>query len=133
MEGISDLKIIGLDKERPPQILSYPCIFLFFELVHDAPEDWCDDFNRLVAKAKYTTKVNLEDRLFIETWVRKPEEIAICLDYVRQSVKTCNEAYIARKMAEKGITVDDKPSAAVSEAQMNLNRVIEGLNFDEVA
>lgn len=131
MEGISDLKIIGLDKERPPKILKYPCIFLFFELSHEAPRDWCEFFNRAVAKAKYTTKIDLEKRLFIETWVRKPTEIPDSLVYMKKAVKACSEAYIARKMAEKGIQAPDKPAVFVSEEQKQLDLIVESLNFEE--
>ena len=131
MEGISDIRISGIDETRPPRILKEPYINLVFKLVHQAPEEWCKDFNRLVAKKKFPVKIDPAAGLFIETWVRKPEEIESALDGLKEAVGICNEAYIARIQAAAraeanlgGRLEDDGP-------QGQLNRIIAGLNFGD--
>jgi hypothetical protein len=130
MEGISDLKIIGIDEMRPPRIRKEPYINLFFKLAHEAPKEWCEDLNRLVAKGGYPAKIEPAKGLFIETWVRKPEEIQTALDELKQAVSTCNEAYIARIQAEARAAADVGDSSDEGE-QGRLNRIIASLNFDD--
>ena len=57
MEGISDIKIIGVDETRPPIIRKEPYIDIFFKLSHQAPSDWCSDFNSLKAKHPSCEKI----------------------------------------------------------------------------
>jgi len=131
MEGISDIKICGVDETRPPRIRKEPYIDLYFKLTHQAPKDWCDDFNRLVAKSANPVKIQPATGLFIETWVRNPDEIADVLDYLKQAVTTCSQEYIARILdaahaaAEAGGTVEDAGE------QGRLNRIIAALNYDD--
>jgi hypothetical protein len=131
MEGISDLRIIGIDEMRPPRIRKEPYINLFFKLTHEAPKEWCEDLNRLVAKGGYPAKIEPAKGLFIETWVRKPEEIQTALDELKQAVSTCNDAYIARIQAEARAAADVGDSSEEGGEQGRLNRIIAGLNFDD--
>ncbi len=130
MEGISDIRISGLDERRPPRIRDKPYIDLYFKLIHKAPADWCAEFNQRVSKGKYPVKIDPSAGLFIETWVRNPDEIAGVLDGLKAAVSKCSEAYVARIEAEAsaaanvGVNPDD-----VGE-QGRLNRIIAGLNFD---
>lgn len=131
MEGISDIKIIGIDETRPPRIRKEPYINLYFKLSHKAPEKWCEDFNRLVSKRKYNVKVEPADGLFIETWVRKPDEIAAVLDALKDAIKTCNEDYIARIKAESAAAAAQGVKPEDEGEQGRLNRIIAGLKFDD--
>ncbi|MDH5612683.1 MAG: hypothetical protein OEY66_09545 [Gammaproteobacteria bacterium] len=131
MEGISDIKISGLDQLRPPQILKQPYINLFFELSHKAPKEWCDDFNRLIGKRTYPVKIDPPAGLFIETWVRKAHEIEAVLDSLKKVIITCNLEYIARIEAERNavINVDFKNDKGGEQGE--LNKIIADLNFDD--
>ena len=131
MEGISDIKISGIDETRPPRIRKEPYINLFFKLIHKAPTEWCEDFNRLVAKGKYPAKIESSGGLFIETWVRKPEEIETVLDELKEAVSTCNQAYITRIQAEASAAADVGGNSEDEGEQGRLNRIIAGLNFDD--
>ena len=131
MEGISDLKISGIDEMRPPRIRKEPYINLFFKLTHEAPKAWCEDFNRLVAKGSYPAKIEPSTGLFIETWVRKPEEIEAALDEFKEAVSTCNQDYIARIEAEARNAADVGDSSEEGGEQGRLNRIIAGLKFDD--
>lgn len=131
MEGISDLKISGIDEMRPPRILKEPYINLFFKLIHKAPTEWCENFNRLVANGSYPAKIEKSTGLFIETWVRKPEEIETVLDVFKEAVSTCNQEFIARVEAEARAAADVGDSSEEGGEQGRLNRIIAGLNFDD--
>jgi hypothetical protein len=132
MEGISDIKISGVDEMRPPRLRKEPYINLFFKLAHKAPKKWCEDFNHLVAKGEYPAKIDPASGLYIETWVRKPEEIEKTLAGLKQAVKTCKEDYIARILAESNAAAAMSGELEDSDEQGHLNRIIAGLNFDDL-
>ena len=77
-----------------------PYIDLFFKLAHKAPKAWCDDFNQITSKEKYAAKIAPDDGLFIESWVRTPDEIEVILKALKKAVELCSENYIARITAE---------------------------------
>ena len=131
MEGISDIKICGIDEMRPPRIRKEPYINLFFKLSHQALQDWCEAFNRLVSKGNYPVKIETTTGLFIETWVRKPEEIETVLDGLKEAVSTCNQEYIDRVQAEASAAADVGGKSEDAGEQGRLNRIIAELNFDD--
>jgi hypothetical protein len=130
MEGISDIKISGIDEMRPPRIRKEPYINLFFKLVHKAPRDWCDHFNHLVTNRKYPVKINPTDGLFIETWVRKSDEIETALTGLKKAVSQCNQDYIARVLAEAHSAAAARDEPGDTGEQGKLNRIVAGLDFD---
>jgi hypothetical protein len=131
MEDISDIRICGFDEKRPPTVTTKkPYIDLFFKLVHQAPKDWCEDFNSLTSKGKYSAKITPDIGLFIETWVRTPNEIEARLETLKNVVTTCTQEYIAKieakiKAAE---TAPEKPGDEGEQGK--LNKIIAALNFD---
>jgi len=131
MEGISDIRICGLDEKRPPRIINKPYIDLFFKLIHQAPKDWCEDFNQLAAKGKYTAKIAPAAGLFIETWVRTPDEIEDALKTLRTAVTTCSQEYIAKIDARIKAAADAQDKPGDEGEQGRLNKIIAALNFDE--
>ena len=131
MEGISDIKIISIDEMRPPRILKEPYINLYFKLTHKAPKKWCEDFNHLVSKGDYPVKIEPSTGLFIETWVRKPEEIERAFEGLKRAVSKCKEEYIARILDEANAAAEAGSAQEASGEQGRLNRIIAGLNFDE--
>jgi len=132
MEGISDIKITGIDETRPPRIRKEPYINLYFKLSHKAPAKWCEDFNRLVSKRKYNVKIEPADGLYIETWVRNPDEIVVVFDALKEAVRTCNEEFIARVRAEDAAAAAGLGGKPEDEGEQGrLNRIIAGLKFDD--
>ena len=129
MEGISDIKISGIDEMRPPRIRKEPYINLFFKLIHKAPRGWCEQFNSLVAKHEYPAKIDLDGGLYIETWVRKPDEIEPALAGLKMAVSQCNRDYIALLLAEanSAAAMDDKSGDTGEQGKLNL--IIAGLDF----
>jgi hypothetical protein len=131
MEGISDIRICGFDEKRPPTVTKQkPYIDLFFKLVHQAPKDWCEDFNSLVSKGKYSAKITPDTGLFIETWVRTPDEIESTLATLKNAVTTCTQEYIAKieKRIKAAENAQEKPGDAGEQGK--LNKIIAALNFD---
>src|SRR5690242_11041568 len=96
MKDISDIKITGMDEKRPPQIRKEPYIDLCFRLSHKAPVDWCHDLIDYQSKAGFPIKMNIDDCLFIETWVRTPDQIVGHLQTLKKAVAECNARYIAK-------------------------------------
>lgn len=131
MQHINDLKIIGIDETRFPLIRKQPYIDLVFKLSHQAPADWCQDFNTLLSKHEYTTKIDVKAGLFIETWVRKMDEIPGHLEVLKKRITECNAAYIQRaKDLSQARTAANEASKNESGEQETLNRLISNLKFD---
>jgi len=134
MEGISDIKIIGIDEKRPPRILREPYIDLYFKLSHKPPLDWSRDFKELMAGHPSKAKVDEKSGLFINGWVRTPDEIASFLDLLKQKVEQCTREYIER--IESSVrTAGENNESMVSEEtgeQGRLNKIIASLEFDTI-
>lgn len=132
MDGISDIRIIGFDETRPPVLVKEPYINLYFKLSHKAPKQWCNDFNDLAAngKGRYPIKIDFNEGLIIETWVRQMSEIETALGGLKELVKNSTYNYIARIRAKAKSDMPQKGDV-VSEEQARLNFIISELNFDE--
>ncbi len=131
MEGISDIRISGIDESRPPRIRKEPYINLFFTLNHKAPAKWCDTFNTLVAKRKYPVKIDPDEGEYVETWVRKPDEIEPLVDALKETVTHTTEEYIARIAAENRAAAEKEVDPENEGEQGRLNRILAGLNFED--
>ncbi|MDR9437386.1 MAG: hypothetical protein RI563_10905 [Thiohalophilus sp.] len=131
MEGISDIRICGVDETRPPRIRKEPYIDIYFKLSHQAPKAWCEDFNRLNAKKGHAVKIDSSRGLFIETWVRQPEEIPPLLESLKQAVTACNEQYIRRIEEEARAAASANAAPGDEGEQGRLNRIIASLNFED--
>lgn len=131
MEGISDIKIIGIDEKRPPIIRKEPYIDLKFKLSHKAPADWCREFNSLMSKHSTAPKIIEKEGLFIDAWVKSPGEIADFLELLKKAVTKSTQVYIER--IEKSSR--DSANASMLEVgdegeQGKLNQIIASLNYD---
>lgn len=132
VEGISDIRIAGMDENRPPRLRKEPYIDLHFRLLHKAPPDWCEGFNDLLLKHEYAPKINTEEGLFITTWVRKPEEIAGLFQTLKETVTACTAQYIEKIAASKRDADGDNDLLQKDGEgeQGRLNKIIAGLDFD---
>jgi hypothetical protein len=132
MEGISDIKIIGIDEKRPPIIRKEPYIDIFFKLSHQAPADWCRDFNTLLELHPSSPKIKEKEGLFIESWVRTPDEIVVLFDLLKNTVADCTRQYIER-IDYSAHQAGDGSMASSEETgeQGRLNRIISSLEFDD--
>lgn len=132
MEGISDIRIAGMDENRPPRLRKEPYINLYFRLLHKAPPAWCVGFNDLLVKHEYAPKINTEEGLFIETWVRNPDEIAALFNILKEKVTECTAQYIEKIAVSKRASDSDNELLQKEGGgeQGRLNKIIAGLDFD---
>jgi len=130
MEGISDIRIIGFDEQRPPRIRKEPYIDLFFQLSHKVPDEWCRDFVSSLPKLSYDVKMNPDDAVFIQTWVRTAEEIPGHLEVIKTLVSECNARYIENIQASARARQTNKHNKEDDDGpQGRLNRIVAGLDF----
>ena len=134
MEGISDIKITGIDEQRPPIIRKQPYIDIFFKLSHQAPVDWCKDFNALLSNHSTSPRIKENEGLFIESWVRTPDEVVELLGLLKENVLECNRRYIER--IELSLRNANAENALVAEQdggeQGRLNKIIAALDFTDI-
>ena len=132
MEGISDIKIIGIDERRPPVIRKQPYIDIIFKLSHQAPADWCHDFNDILSKHPSTPKIDEKEGLYIEGWVRTPDAIIEFLEQLKTAVNKCTEQYIENiKIAAQNSGDANALLSKETGEQGRLNRIIAELDFDQ--
>lgn len=127
MEGISDIRIVGIDETRRPRILKEPYINLYFKLTHKVPADLCSEFNRLLGKHQFPARINEGEGLFVETWVRALDEIAPHLELLKKTIKQCVNNHIDKINAANAIKTGNVEASA---EQMRLNALIDKLNYD---
>ena len=131
MEEFKELKIIGLDENRPPKAEGRgdkSIIHLFLKLSHKASVNWCQDFNRLLEGAIPSVHIKVDGGLFIETWVRKPEEIQGHITSIQEKVRAVNEQY-ENRLIEKQKQFD-KSIQEQSQLQEKIDSIVDSLKFD---
>lgn len=133
MEGISNIRIAGMDENRPPRLRKEPYINLYFRLSHKAPPEWCVVFNDLLVKHEYAPKIKTEEGLFIESWVRSPDEISGLVQILKETVTECTAQYIEKIAASKREADSDNDLLQKEGGgeQGRLNRIIAGLDFSK--
>ncbi len=132
MEGISDIRIDGIDNTRPPSAKNSNYIDLFFRLNHKAPAGWCEVFNEIMVKHPSKPKVRENEGLFVETWVKKADQIVEHVELLKKAVIKSSEQYI--KKLEDAMKVDAASAADAKvddSPQGKLNRIIAELDFGE--
>ncbi|MGB1556891.1 MAG: hypothetical protein ACPHCJ_03825 [Oceanococcaceae bacterium] len=131
MQDITQLHISGLDDSRPPRLRKEPYIDLYFTLSEKAPSAWCDLFNESLKRGGVPARVDPDAGQFIETWVRKPEEVPAALLRLKQGVKTTTETYLARLLAAREAERQRSKKPEDSGEQGRLNQILSELNFDQ--
>jgi hypothetical protein len=131
MDGISDIRIVGIDAKRPPIIRKEPYIDVYFELSHKVPKNWAEDFNTLLAKQPFSATIRVDEGLYIETWVKSPDDIPANFALLKAKVAQCTEQYIAKIALKQGLR--DAENAAVGQGQGEqgrLNAILAELDFN---
>ena len=128
---MSDIKIIGIDKDRPPRIRKEAYIDLFFRLSEKGSIEWCEDFNALGRKMNPSPKIDKNIRECIQTYVGNMTLIAQHLADVKEVLRNCNEQH-QQKIDEKArvLAASNASLQGQDGEQQKLNRIIDGLDFD---
>ena len=132
MEGISDIKIVGIDEKRPPRVRKEPYIDLFFKLSHQAPEDWCEKFNALASRLSPPAKINKSKGLFIETYVRDMNNIPEHLETVKDKITVCSAEHTERFRQRELAAAEANTALQGNQGEQGkLNAIIAELKFDD--
>jgi hypothetical protein len=132
LEDIRDIKIVGIDDKRPPRIRKEPYIDLFFRLSHQAPKKWCQDFNKLTKDLVPPVKIDDNEGVFIDAYVRDMDNIAMHLDKIKRKIVLCNEQYIEEiRQRESAELARNVLLFGEEGEQGKLNKIIAALRFDD--
>jgi hypothetical protein len=132
LEDIGDIKIVGIDEKRPPRIRKEPYIDLFFRLSHQAPKKWCQDFNKLAKDLVPPVKIDDNEGIFIDAYVRDMDTIAMHLEKIKRKIVLCNEQYIEEIRQREAAELARNVSLFGEEGEQGkLNKIIAALRFDE--
>ncbi len=129
MTGIENIKIKRLDPNRRPSLKNKKYIDVFYELSQKAPRDWCGDFNLLFSNSSLNVKINPDEGLYVETWVRDLTHIQNELDQIKNYIKDCNKSYIDQKLKEAAAAQRAESIQGHSKSDA-LDKVLDLLNFD---
>ncbi len=131
MTAFSEIKIIGIDANRPPRVRKEAYIDLFYQLSEDAPEEWCEDFNSLGRQVSPLAKIDKNQRAFISTYVNDMDAIPAHLAQIKQAVADCNSRFLEK--LQQRMQAQARDNAALREQgglQFKLNEIIASLDFD---
>ena len=132
LEDISDIKIVGIDEKRPPRIRKEPYIDLFFRLSHQAPKKWCENFNKLAKDLVPPVKIDDNEGVFIDAYVRDMNNIVMHLDKIKRKIVLCNEQYIEEiRQRESAELARNVLLFGEEGEQGKLNKIIAALRFDD--
>jgi len=129
MSNIDNIRIKGLDANRRPSLKNKKYIDVFYELSEKVPRDWCADFNLLFSKSALNAKINPENCLYVETWVRDVTHIQDELDQIKDIIKTCNKNYKEQKLKEAAAWQQTAESKGDGQSDA-LDQVLDLLDFD---
>lgn len=129
MSNIKDIKIKGLDPNRRPCLKNKNYVDLNFELTQKAPKDWCADFNLLFSKDKHNAKINPDEGLYVETWVRNINDIPKELELIKQLIVICNNNYIEQKHQEQ-LAWQQSESNKSNSRNDELEKILANLSYD---
>jgi hypothetical protein len=130
MQAIDDIKIVSIDFERPPMIRKEAYIDLYFKLSGKAPMDWCEDFNILGRQIEPGVKIEKNDGLCVEAWVKDMNHIASHLEEIKQTILDCNEQYIEKaRQKQLALLAANASEVGKDSDQFKLNEIIADLKF----
>ena len=131
MTSFNELKVIGLDTNRPPRIRKEAYIDLYYQLSEDAPEEWCEDFAAFGRQLNPLAKVDNTSRCFINTYVNDMELIPAHFAQLKQAVAECNAQFLEKlRQREQALARDNADLREEGGQQYRLNEIVASLDFD---
>ena len=130
MSLFEEIKILGVDEQRPPRIRKEAYIDLFFKLSRKAPLDWCEDFNALGRQMDPTAKIDKNAGECIDTYIKDMDSIQSHLDEIKQTIVDCNEQYEEKiRQRELASAASNAELMGQDGEQHKLNVIIAALRF----
>ena len=132
LDNILDIRIIGIDENRPPVIRKEPYIDLFFKLSFKPPPDWCEEFNTLAKDLVPQVKIDKTVREFIDAYVRDINHIPEHLAKIKTKIAACNEQYLEGiRLKELAVAEQNASLQPAGVEQRKLNTIVAALKFDD--
>lgn len=130
MSLFEEIKILGVDEQRPPRIRKEAYIDLFFKLSQKAPLDWCEDFNAIGRQINPAAKIDKTLGESIETYVNDMDSIQSHLNEIKQTVTECNTQYQEKlRQRELAAAASNAALPGQDSEQAKLNQIISALEF----
>lgn len=130
MSSFEEIKIAGIDLDRPPQMRKESYIDLFYKLSAKPPSDWCEDFNALGRQLSPAAKIDKTSGECIDTYTNDMEKIPSQLGEIKQAVKDCNEQYLEKiKLKALELAASNAALQGQGGEQEKLNQIIASLDF----
>ena len=132
VNSISDIKIIGIDEDRPPRIRKENYIDLYFRLSVKVTPEWCEEFNALGRQIVPSPKMDKTQGDCIESYVKDMGLIVDHLADIKKIVADCNRRY-QEKLAEKARALAATNASLHSQdgKQNLLNEIVATLDFSD--
>ncbi len=132
MTTFNEIKIIGIDANRPPRVRKEAYIDLFYQLSEDAPEEWSEDFDSFGRQVNPLAKVDKSNRGFINTYVNDMDLIPEHFKQLKQAVAACNAQYLEKlSQRAQALARDNADLREQGGEQFKLNEIIASLDFDD--
>jgi len=132
MKSFNEIKIIGIDANRPPRIRKENYIDLFYQLSGEAPQAWCEDFNAHGRHIKPMAKIDTNSRSFINAYVNQMDTIPSHLAQLKRVVADCNGQYLEKiKQRDMSLAKDNAALREQGGEQYKLNEIIASLDFGD--
>ena len=130
MSRFEEIRIMGIDEQRPPRVRKEAYIDLFFKLSSKAPLDWCEDFNALGRQIDPSPKIDKNKGECVDTYVKHMDNIQSHLNEVIQTIVDCNEQY-EEKIRQRQLAEAASNAALIGQdgEQHKLNEIISALKF----
>ncbi len=130
MSTFEEIRIMGIDEQRPPRIRKEAYIDLYFKLSHKAPLDWCEDFNALGRQIDPAAKIDKNAGECIDTYTKDMDSIQSHLNDIKQTIIECNEQY-QEKIRQRELAAAASNAELIGQdgEQHKLNEIISALRY----
>lgn len=131
MTSFNEIKIIGFDEDRLPRVRKEAYIDLFYQLSEEAPEEWCEDFERYGRQIHPPAKVDKSKRCFINTYINDMNDIPVQFEQLKLAVLECNAQYREKlRQREEALARENANLSMQGGKQYELNEIVASLKFD---
>ena len=131
MTPFNEIKIIGIDANRPPRVRKESYIDLFYQLSEDAPEEWYEDFAGFGRQVNPLAKIDKGKPGFISTYVNDMDVIPKHFEQLKQAVFDCNAQFQEKlRLREQALARENADTRDQGGQQYKLDEIIAALDFD---
>ncbi len=127
MSNSINIKLIGIDPKRYPNLLKNNYIDVNYQLSEKPPKDWCVIFNDIF-KNVGNVRIDLSSSQFIDTWVRDMEDITARFMTIKESIELTNKLY-SEKLFNDEMIKKDAYNQTKSAKSIRLDEILNSLDF----